>query len=356
MYPHELSGGMKQRVCIAIAICLRPKVIIADEPTSALDVVVQRQVMETLETLRAELGASVILIGHDMGLMAQSVDRLGVMYAGRPGRDGQRARALPRAAAPLHQAAHRQPALAGAKGASARGIPGLTPSLLEPAAGLPVPPALPASDRALPGGGAAAADGAAQPRCGVPSVRRSSAREGGAVTALIEARHVTKVFGGGLFQPQQRPGGAGRPLAGHRGSAADDHRRRGRERQRQDHPRAAAPRPDRADAGRGALSRRGPAQAGPRPAAPVPARRAGHLPGPLRGLQPVLQGRPRARSGRSPTSGWPSRGRRARADRGGARARWACARRRRWGATRTSSAAASASASWWRARCCCARA
>ncbi|MCB0084018.1 MAG: ABC transporter ATP-binding protein, partial [Caldilineaceae bacterium] len=82
MYPHELSGGMKQRVCIAIAICLRPKVIIADEPTSALDVVVQQQVMETLETMRAELGASVILIGHDMGLMAQAVDRLGVMYAG----------------------------------------------------------------------------------------------------------------------------------------------------------------------------------------------------------------------------------------------------------------------------------
>lgn len=82
-YPHELSGGMKQRVCIAIAICLRPKVIIADEPTSALDVVVQRQVMETLGRAQAELGAPVILIGHDMGLMAQFVDRLGIMYAGR---------------------------------------------------------------------------------------------------------------------------------------------------------------------------------------------------------------------------------------------------------------------------------
>jgi peptide/nickel transport system ATP-binding protein len=82
-YPHELSGGMKQRACIAIAICLRPKVIIADEPTSALDVVVQRQVMETLGRVQAELGAAVILIGHDMGLMAQFVDRLGIMYAGR---------------------------------------------------------------------------------------------------------------------------------------------------------------------------------------------------------------------------------------------------------------------------------
>ena len=83
MYPHELSGGMKQRACIAIAICLRPKVIIADEPTSALDVVVQRQVMATLARVQQELGAAVNLIGHDMGLMAQFVDRLGVMYAGR---------------------------------------------------------------------------------------------------------------------------------------------------------------------------------------------------------------------------------------------------------------------------------
>jgi peptide/nickel transport system ATP-binding protein len=82
-YPHELSGGMKQRACIAIAICLRPKVIIADEPTSALDVVVQRQVMQTLGQVQSALGAAVILIGHDLGLMAQFVDRLGIMYAGR---------------------------------------------------------------------------------------------------------------------------------------------------------------------------------------------------------------------------------------------------------------------------------
>jgi peptide/nickel transport system ATP-binding protein len=82
-FAHELSGGMKQRVCIAIAICLRPRIILADEPTSALDVVVQRQVMETLRRVQEELGASVILVGHDMGLMAQFVHRLGVMYAGR---------------------------------------------------------------------------------------------------------------------------------------------------------------------------------------------------------------------------------------------------------------------------------
>ena len=82
LYPHELSGGMKQRVCIAMAIALTPSVIIADEPTSALDVVVQRVVAQTLLDVKRSLGVSMILIGHDMGLMAQLVDRIAVMYAG----------------------------------------------------------------------------------------------------------------------------------------------------------------------------------------------------------------------------------------------------------------------------------
>ncbi len=83
LFPHELSGGMKQRVTIAMAISHNPRLILADEPTSALDVVVQRQVMETLEDVRSEIGAAVILVGHDMGLMAQFADRIGVMYAGK---------------------------------------------------------------------------------------------------------------------------------------------------------------------------------------------------------------------------------------------------------------------------------
>ncbi|MGA1597856.1 MAG: ABC transporter ATP-binding protein [bacterium] len=82
MYPHELSGGMKQRVCIAIGILLRPQIIIADEPTSALDVVTQRQVIETLDRVQGKIGSALILIGHDMGLMAQSMDKVAVMYAG----------------------------------------------------------------------------------------------------------------------------------------------------------------------------------------------------------------------------------------------------------------------------------
>ena len=83
MFPHELSGGMKQRVAMATATALKPKLIIADEPTSALDVVVQRQVMMTLGRLQRETGAAVILVGHDMGLIAQFADRVGVMYAGK---------------------------------------------------------------------------------------------------------------------------------------------------------------------------------------------------------------------------------------------------------------------------------
>jgi oligopeptide/dipeptide ABC transporter ATP-binding protein len=144
MYPHELSGGMKQRACIAIAICLRPKVIIADEPTSALDVVVQRQVMETLETLRADLGASVILIGHDMGLMAQAVDRLGVMYAGDLIETGSINELFDE---PLHPYTRllmaSLPSLEQKE--AARGIPGLMPSLLNKPVGCPFHPRCPAA-------------------------------------------------------------------------------------------------------------------------------------------------------------------------------------------------------------------
>lgn len=142
MFPHELSGGMKQRACIAIAICLRPKVIIADEPTSALDVVVQRQVMQTLEDLRADLGASVILIGHDMGLMAQAVDRLGVMYAGDLVETGGIEELFEE---PLHPYTRlliaSLPSLERKE--RARGIPGLTPSLLDRPESCPFHPRCP---------------------------------------------------------------------------------------------------------------------------------------------------------------------------------------------------------------------
>ena len=82
-FPHELSGGMKQRVSIAIAISMNPSVIVADEPTSALDVVVQKQVVQTLRDVQERIGAAAIMIGHDMGLMAQFASRIGIMYGGK---------------------------------------------------------------------------------------------------------------------------------------------------------------------------------------------------------------------------------------------------------------------------------
>ena len=142
MYPHELSGGMKQRIGMAMAVALRPEVIIADEPTSALDVVVQKRVMDTLFRLQQELDAAVILVGHDMGLMAQCVDRIGVMYAGRLAELGPVQGLLE---APLHpytrMLVESLPSLEH-KGVF-RGIPGLPPSLLDPPPGCPFHPRCP---------------------------------------------------------------------------------------------------------------------------------------------------------------------------------------------------------------------
>jgi peptide/nickel transport system ATP-binding protein len=129
MYPHELSGGMKQRVSIAIAISLRPKLIIADEPTSALDVVVQRQVMDTLLKVQEELGASIMLIGHDMGLMAQVVDRVGIMYAGNFAEVSKVNDLFRQPLHPYSQLLIASLPTLDVKGAF-QGIPGLPPSLL----------------------------------------------------------------------------------------------------------------------------------------------------------------------------------------------------------------------------------
>jgi len=141
-YPHELSGGMKQRICIAMAILLSPKVIIADEPTSALDVVVQRQVMETFRRVQESMGASVILVGHDMGLMAQFVDRVGVMYAGKLAEVGPVRGIFKDPLHPYTQLLIKSlPTLQTKE--DFRGIPGLTPSLLDPPPGCTFHPRCP---------------------------------------------------------------------------------------------------------------------------------------------------------------------------------------------------------------------
>jgi len=82
-YPHELSGGMRQRICIAIALSTRPRLILADEPTTALDVTIQAQVLEVIETLRREQQLGLIFVSHDLAVVSQTCSRVYVMYAGR---------------------------------------------------------------------------------------------------------------------------------------------------------------------------------------------------------------------------------------------------------------------------------
>ncbi|HOU14631.1 MAG TPA: ABC transporter ATP-binding protein [Anaerolineae bacterium] len=134
MYPHELSGGMQQRVTVAQSISMEPDLIIADEPTSALDVVIQRQVMETINRLQQKLGLSVILIGHDMGLMAQTVDRLAVMYAGRMMEIGETRAMFHHPLHPYTELLIKSLPVLENKGVFS-GIPGITPSLLNPPEG-----------------------------------------------------------------------------------------------------------------------------------------------------------------------------------------------------------------------------
>ena len=98
-YPHEFSGGMRQRAMIAVALASEPRLLIADEPTTALDVTVQMQILRLLSDLRAELGLAVIMITHDLGVVAQTCDRIAVMYGGRLCEVGDKREVL---AGPLH--------------------------------------------------------------------------------------------------------------------------------------------------------------------------------------------------------------------------------------------------------------
>ena len=134
-YPHQFSGGMRQRVMIAMALANRPKLVIGDEPTTALDVMVQAQILELLERLRRELGLAMILITHDLAVVAETCERAVVMYAGRLAETGEVGTLHDR---PLHPYTERlisSVADIGAVRKLGAGIPGQPPDLANPPSG-----------------------------------------------------------------------------------------------------------------------------------------------------------------------------------------------------------------------------
>jgi peptide/nickel transport system ATP-binding protein len=135
-YPHQFSGGMRQRVMIAMALACEPKLLIADEPTTALDVTIQKQILELIDDLRLRLGMSVILVTHDLGVIAGRADRVAVMYAGKISEITDTETLFTRPRHPYTEALFQAlPDKAAEAGERLYSIPGLPPDLVHPPAG-----------------------------------------------------------------------------------------------------------------------------------------------------------------------------------------------------------------------------
>ncbi|MCI0571501.1 MAG: ABC transporter ATP-binding protein [Myxococcaceae bacterium] len=145
-WPHELSGGMRQRVCIAMALACGPQLLIADEPTTALDVTVQAQVMALLARLQAETGMAVLLISHDLGLVAEWCDEVMVMYAGQLVERGPAARVLTRPRHPYTAGLLASLPLPGERRERLVEIPGMVPDMRAPPSGCRFNPRCPRAD------------------------------------------------------------------------------------------------------------------------------------------------------------------------------------------------------------------
>ena len=135
MFPHEFSGGMRQRVMIAMALITRPELLIADEPTTALDVTVQAQILRLLKDLQVANGMSIVLITHDLGVIAGTCDRVLVMYAGRIVESGSTEAIFYRSRHPYTKALMASMPSTHGQGETLFTIPGLPPDLVEPMAG-----------------------------------------------------------------------------------------------------------------------------------------------------------------------------------------------------------------------------
>jgi peptide/nickel transport system ATP-binding protein len=132
MYPHELSGGMAQRVVIAMALACNPTLLIADEPTTNLDVTVQAQILNLIKILKKNMGSSILYITHDLGVVAQSCDRVAVMYAGNV---VETADVFELFGSPLHPYTRALLESIPRPGEAFKSIPGMVPSLINPLQG-----------------------------------------------------------------------------------------------------------------------------------------------------------------------------------------------------------------------------
>jgi oligopeptide/dipeptide ABC transporter ATP-binding protein len=141
-YPHQLSGGMRQRVMIAMALACRPALVIADEPTTALDVTIQAQILDLLREMKSAFGLSLLLITHDFGVIAETADRVAVMYAGRIVEEGPAGTLFTQAAHPYAQALAEAFPIIGdqASRRAPRGLPGDPPDPRELPSGCPFHP------------------------------------------------------------------------------------------------------------------------------------------------------------------------------------------------------------------------
>ncbi len=143
-YPHEFSGGMRQRVMIAIALACNPRLVIADEPTTALDVTIQAQILDLLKRLKKELNTSVVLITHNLGVVAGMADRVAVMYGGRVAEVATVEEIFEQPKHPYTWALLRAvPRLDRAKGGRLEAIAGSPPNMLQPPSGCPFHPRCP---------------------------------------------------------------------------------------------------------------------------------------------------------------------------------------------------------------------
>ena len=132
-YPHEFSGGMRQRIMIALALVLRPKLLIADEPTTSLDVIVEAQILSILADLRREFGTALLLITHNLGIVAETCDRVAVMYAGRIVEEGAARQVFSEPAHPYTRELLRS--TISLDTTELHSIPGAPPSLIDPPSG-----------------------------------------------------------------------------------------------------------------------------------------------------------------------------------------------------------------------------